>query len=153
MGAQGLLMKYSRSDETQADAVGAIILHKAATTRSPWSISSRRWAQSGRGASRAVQLSSESGQSAGGDQEAGRDLARHELRRGSATFDQAHAHALQLKTYSQQEIQAGAKSGQWATLNKQAGAGLYSPARTRSRLARRRHQARCRSRVFNRARR
>ena len=45
----------------------------------------------------------------------------------SATFDKAHAHALQLKTYSQQEIQAGAKSGQWATLNKQAGAGLYSP--------------------------
>src|SRR4029078_9770681 len=29
MGAQGLMMKYSRGDETQADAVGAIILQKA----------------------------------------------------------------------------------------------------------------------------
>lgn len=29
MGAQGLMMKYSRSDETQADSVGAMILYKA----------------------------------------------------------------------------------------------------------------------------
>src|SRR5258707_15643245 len=29
MGAQGLLMKYSRNDESQADAVGAMILYKA----------------------------------------------------------------------------------------------------------------------------
>jgi predicted Zn-dependent protease len=29
MGAQGFMAKYSRSDETQADAVGAVILHKA----------------------------------------------------------------------------------------------------------------------------
>src|SRR5262252_8869091 len=29
MGAQGLMLKYSRTDESQADAVGAIILHKA----------------------------------------------------------------------------------------------------------------------------
>src|SRR5262252_2325805 len=29
MGAQGLIMKYSRNDESQADAVGAVILHKA----------------------------------------------------------------------------------------------------------------------------
>src|SRR6185503_19212519 len=29
MGAEGLLMKYSRSDESQADAVGAVILYKA----------------------------------------------------------------------------------------------------------------------------
>jgi len=45
----------------------------------------------------------------------------------SASFDKAHQHALQLRTYSPQEIQAGAKSGQWAGLNKQNGAGLYSP--------------------------
>src|SRR4030095_6602040 len=35
--------------------------------------------------------------------------------------------AVQVKTYTPQEIQAGAKSGQWAALNKQNGAGLYSP--------------------------
>jgi predicted Zn-dependent protease len=29
MGAQGLMMKYSRGDESQADAVGATILYKA----------------------------------------------------------------------------------------------------------------------------
>src|SRR5262245_23504668 len=29
MGAEGLMMKYSRNDESQADAVGAVILYKA----------------------------------------------------------------------------------------------------------------------------
>src|SRR5215831_1109981 len=29
MGAQGVMMKYSRGDESQADAVGAVILYKA----------------------------------------------------------------------------------------------------------------------------
>ena len=29
MGAQGLMLKYSRGDESQADAVGAMILYKA----------------------------------------------------------------------------------------------------------------------------
>src|SRR6185295_20185625 len=29
MGTQGLMMNYSRHDESQADAVGAVILHKA----------------------------------------------------------------------------------------------------------------------------
>jgi predicted Zn-dependent protease len=29
MGAQGLMMKYSRGDESQADSVGSIILYKA----------------------------------------------------------------------------------------------------------------------------
>jgi hypothetical protein len=45
----------------------------------------------------------------------------------SSAFNDAHKHALQVKTYTPQEIQAGAKSGQWATVNKQSGAGLYSP--------------------------
>jgi predicted Zn-dependent protease len=29
MGAEGVMMKYSRGDESQADAVGAVILYKA----------------------------------------------------------------------------------------------------------------------------
>jgi hypothetical protein len=45
----------------------------------------------------------------------------------SPSFNDVHKHAVQVKTYTPQEIQAGAKSGQWAALNKQNGAGLYSP--------------------------
>ena len=45
----------------------------------------------------------------------------------SASFDKAHQHAQTLRTYTPEEMQAGAKSGHWATLNKQNGAGLYSP--------------------------
>ena len=41
MGAQGLMMKYSRGDESQADFVGAVILTKLATTLRPWPTSSR----------------------------------------------------------------------------------------------------------------
>jgi predicted Zn-dependent protease len=29
MGTQGLMLKYSRGDESQADAVGAMVLYKA----------------------------------------------------------------------------------------------------------------------------
>jgi len=43
MGSQGLMMKYSRGDESQADSVGAMILYRADTTRRAWSISSGRW--------------------------------------------------------------------------------------------------------------
>jgi hypothetical protein len=45
----------------------------------------------------------------------------------SPSFNEIHKHAVEVKTYTPQEIQAGAKSGQWAALNKQNGAGLYSP--------------------------
>jgi hypothetical protein len=42
----------------------------------------------------------------------------------SANFAQVNKHAKGLKAYTQQEIEAGAKSGQWAALNAKNGAGL-----------------------------
>jgi hypothetical protein len=44
----------------------------------------------------------------------------------SPNFAQVHQHAKSLKAYTQQEIEAGAKSGQWASLNAKNGAGLNS---------------------------
>jgi predicted Zn-dependent protease len=83
MGAQGLLMKYSRSDESQADAVGAVILHKAGyNPQSMVDFFKTMGAQAARRLPN-FQLSSESGQSAGGDHEANRDWPR-ELCRGRA---------------------------------------------------------------------
>src|SRR5262249_45579167 len=42
----------------------------------------------------------------------------------SPNFAQVRQHATKVRAYSAQEIQAGAKSGQWASLNAQSGAGL-----------------------------
>jgi hypothetical protein len=128
MGAQGLLMKYSRNDESQADAVGAVILHKAGyNPQSMVDFFKTMGAQAG---AAPPELFS-SHPNPGNRQEAiKKQIANWPATSyvgESASFDQAHKHALQVKTYTPQEIEAGAKSGQWAALNKQNGAGLYSP--------------------------
>jgi Zn-dependent protease with chaperone function len=128
MGAQGLLMKYSRNDETQADAVGAVILQKAGYN--PQSMVDFFQTMGAKAGAAPPELFS-SHPNPGNRQEAIKKLiAQWPLTNyvgESAAFDQAQKHAVQVRTYTPQEIQAGAKSGQWATLNKQNGAGLYSP--------------------------
>jgi hypothetical protein len=44
----------------------------------------------------------------------------------SPSFDEVHQRALQVKTYTAEEIQSGAKSGQWAAMNQRNGASLHS---------------------------
>jgi hypothetical protein len=128
MGAQGLLMKYSRNDESQADAVGAIILHKAGyNPQSMVDFFKTMGAQAGAAPPELFSSHPNPGnrQEAIKKQIASWPVANYVEE--SPAFSEAHKHALTLKTYTQQEIQAGAKSGQWAALNKQNGAGLYSP--------------------------
>jgi beta-barrel assembly-enhancing protease len=128
MGTEGLLMKYSRSDESQADAVGAVILYKAGyNPQSMVDFFKTMGAQEG---AAPPELFS-SHPNPGNRQEAIRKQIANwpaaNYVEASPSFDAAHKHALTVKTYTPQEIQAGAKSGQWAALNKQTGAGLYSP--------------------------
>jgi hypothetical protein len=128
MGAQGLLMKYSRNDESQADAVGAVILYKAGyNPQSMVDFFKTMGAEAGKAPPELFSSHPNPGnrQEAIKKQIANWPAANYVEE--SAAFNDAHTHALQVKTYSPQEIQAGAKSGQWATLNKQNGAGLYSP--------------------------
>jgi Zn-dependent protease with chaperone function len=128
MGAQGLLMKYSRNDESQADAVGAVILYKAGYN--PQSMVDFFKTMGAVAGAAPPELFS-SHPNPGNRQEAIKKQIANwpatEYVGESASFNAAHTHALQVKTYTPQEIQAGAKSGQWAALNKQNGAGLYSP--------------------------
>jgi hypothetical protein len=128
MGAQGLMMKYSRNDETQADTVGAIILHKAGYN--PESMADFFKTMGAKAGAAPPELFS-SHPNPGNRQENIKKLVANwpvaTYVGESTAFDQAHKRALQTRTYTQQEIQAGAKSGQWASLNKQNGAGLYSP--------------------------
>jgi len=128
MGAQGLLMKYSRNDESQADAVGAVILYKAGYN--PQSMVDFFKTMGAVAGAAPPELFS-SHPNPGNRQEAIKKQIANwpatDYVAESASFTEAHKHALQVKTYSPQEIQAGAKSGQWAAINKQSGAGLYSP--------------------------
>jgi hypothetical protein len=127
MGAQGLIMKYSRNDETQADAVGAVILYKAGyNPQSMVDFFKTMGAQAG---AAPPELFS-SHPNPGNRQEAiAKQIAPwppQNYTTASPSFDQAHQRATKVKTYTAQEIQAGAKSGQWAALNQKNGAGMGS---------------------------
>ncbi len=128
MGTQGLLMKYSRNDESQADAVGAVILYKAGYN--PQSMVDFFKTMGAVAGAAPPELFS-SHPNPGNRQEAIKKQIANwpatDYVGESASFNEAHKHALQVKTYSPQEIQAGAEAGQWAAVNKQNGAGLYSP--------------------------
>jgi Zn-dependent protease with chaperone function len=128
IGAEGLLMKYSRSDESQADAVGAVILYKAGyNPQSMVDFFKTMGAQAGAAPPELFSSHPNPGnrQEALTKQIANWPAANYVEE--SPSFNDVHQHAVQVKTYTPQEIQAGAKSGQWAALNKQNAAGLYSP--------------------------
>lgn len=127
MGAQGLIMKYSRNDESQADAVGAVILYKAGyNPQAMVDFFKTMGAQPG---AAPPELFS-SHPNPGNRQQAIQKQIAHwpakDYVENSPNFDKIHKHALQVKAYTAQEIQAGAKSGQWAALNQKNGASLHS---------------------------
>jgi hypothetical protein len=127
MGAQGLIMKYSRNDESQADAVGAVILYKAGyNPQAMVDFFKTMGAQPG---AAPPELFS-SHPNPGNRQQAIQKQIAHwpakDYVENSPNFDKIHKHALQVKAYTAQEIQAGAKSGQWAVLNQKNGASLHS---------------------------
>jgi Zn-dependent protease with chaperone function len=127
MTAEGMMMKYSRGDETQADSVGAVILYKAGyNPQSMVDFFKTMGAQAG---AAPPQLFS-SHPNPGNRQEAiGKLIAQWppaNYTETSQSFTQVRQSATKVKTYTAQEIQAGAKSGQWASLNAKSGAGLHS---------------------------
>jgi hypothetical protein len=127
MGAQGLMMKYSRNDESQADAVGAVILYKAGyNPQAMVDFFKTMGAQPG---AAPPELFS-SHPNPGNRQQAIQKQIAHwpaeNYVEDSPNFDKIHEHAMQVKAYTAQEIQAGAKSGQWAELNQRNGASLHS---------------------------
>jgi Zn-dependent protease with chaperone function len=127
MGAEGMMMKFSRSDESQADAVGAVILYKAGYN--PQAMADFFKLLATQGGSAPPQLFSDH-PNPGNREEAIAQQISHwpaaNYVKDSSSFAQVHQHALKVKAFTAQEIQAGAKSGQWASLNAKNGAGLNS---------------------------
>jgi hypothetical protein len=107
MGAQGLMLKYSRSDESQADAVGAMILYKAGYNPQAFHPSPGNREQA--------------------IEEEIRNWPQENYASDSPAFQKVRQHALGVRAYTGEEIAQGAKSGRWSALNKRNGA-TFNPS-------------------------
>jgi Zn-dependent protease with chaperone function len=127
MGAEGLITKYSRNDESQADAVGAVILYKADyNPQSMVDFFKTMGAQAGAAPPELFSSHPNPGNRQDAIKKQISNWPPEKYTEDSPNFDKIHDHALQVKTYTAEEIQAGAKSGQWTALNQRNGAGLHS---------------------------
>lgn len=126
MGAQGLILKYSRSDESQADAVGAVILYKAGYN--PQALADFFKTLESQGGA-PPQLLSDHPNPGNREQAIEKEIRNwppQNYAGDSLAFRKTRQHAIEVKAYTAQEIAQGSKSGQWATLNKKNGA-TFSP--------------------------
>jgi Zn-dependent protease with chaperone function len=125
MGAEGFMMKFSRNDESQADAVGTVILYKAGYN--PQAMVDFFKMLASQGGPTPPQLFSDHPNPGNREEAIAKQIAHWPPANyvsDSPAFAQVHGHATKVKAYTAQEIQAGAKSGQWAALNQRSGAGL-----------------------------
>lgn len=125
-GAQGVILKYSRSDEAQADAVGAIIMYKAGYN--PQALADFFKTLDAQGGS-GPQFLSDHPNPGNREQAIQQEIAQWPPKNyitTSAAFTAAKKHAANVQMYTAQQISQGAKSGQWASLNKQSGA-IFKP--------------------------
>jgi Zn-dependent protease with chaperone function len=128
VGAGMVMLKYSRSDEAQADAVGAIILYRAGYN--PQSLADFFKTLEAEGGSGPQFLSDHPNP---GNREAAiqkeiQGWPPKTYQASSSAFTNARQHAGGVKSFTAEEIAQGAKSGQWESLNKQGGAVYKPPA-------------------------
>ncbi len=124
--AQGVILKYSREDEAQADSVGAIIMYKAGYN--PQAMADFFKLLATYGADAGPQFLNDHPNPGNRELAIQLEIAGwppKTYHTSSAAFEQARAAATQIKTYTAQEIAAGAKTGEWARLNRQNGAVLH----------------------------
>ncbi|HXY16280.1 MAG TPA: M48 family metallopeptidase [Terriglobales bacterium] len=122
-GAGTILMKYSRSDEAQADAVGAIIMYKNGyDPRAMAQFFQKLESLVGNGG---PQFLSDHPNPGNRVEAVEKEIAHWPPRQylpTSPAFLQAKEEAKGIKAYNAQQISDGAKSGLWARQNRKAGA-------------------------------
>jgi Zn-dependent protease with chaperone function len=124
-GAQSMMLKYSRGDEAQADAVGAIIVWKAGYNPQALSDFFKKLEQQGGGAG--PQFLSDHpnpGNREAAIQKEIADWPTRQYQASSADFARVKTHAAGVRSYTAQEIAQGAKSGEWARINEKNGANF-----------------------------
>jgi beta-barrel assembly-enhancing protease len=115
-------MKYSRDDESQADAVGAIILYKAGYNPQAMADFFQKLAAEGGQPPQFLSDHPNPGNREQAINDEIRDWPPKQYVTSSAAFQKTRQHALTVKTYTGEEIAAGARTGQWVALNKKSGA-------------------------------
>ena len=123
LGAGSLLLKYSRHDEAQADAVGAIIMYKAGfDPRAMAQFFAKLEKEGGPGG---PQFLSDHPNPGNRVQAVDREIADWPPRNfvpTSQEFVRAKQEAARVKAYTAQQIAQGAQQGVWARQNAQSGA-------------------------------
>jgi Zn-dependent protease with chaperone function len=124
-GSQGMMMKFSRGDESQADAVGAMIMYKAGYN--PQAMADFFKTLETEGGKLPPQWLSDHPNPGNREQAIQKEIANWPpvtYSGDSASFKQVNQHAKGVRAYTAAEIDQGAKSGTWAGLNKKNGANF-----------------------------
>jgi len=123
VGAGTLMLRYSRGDEAQADAVGAIILWKARFN--PVALADFFEKLQAQGGGSGPQFLSDHPNPGNRKNAIQAEISAWPPRQytpDSAEFARVQKHAAAVPSYNAQEIATGAKSGQWASENRKNGA-------------------------------
>ena len=123
IGANGIFMKYSRSDEAQADEVGAVIMYKAGYNPKSLADFFMKLEQES-GAARGPQFLSDHPNPGNRQAAISKEIAGWPSKKyltTSSAFTRTHREAEKIKAYTGQEIADGAKSGRWAQQNQAGG--------------------------------
>lgn len=119
IGAGGVLMKYSRGDEAQADSVGAIIMYKAGyNPQAMADFFETLQKKYGAGGPQLLSDHPNPGNRTAAVQQEIKNWPKKNYTSNSSEFATAKQDATKVKAYSAQEIANGAKSGQWDQENK-----------------------------------
>jgi beta-barrel assembly-enhancing protease len=122
IGAGGLLMKYSRKDEAQADSVGAIIMYRAGYNPKAMADFFQKLEEKyGSGGIQILSDHPNPGNRQASIQDEIRNWPPKNYVSTSPEFSSAKQDATRVKAYSAQEIANGAKSGQWLEQNRKNG--------------------------------
>ena len=133
MGAQGLMAKYSRGDESEADSVGAVTLYQAGYN--PQGMANFFKTLAGEGKSSGPSWFSSHPDPGNRQQAIQKQITPWPVKQyagNDPSFQEVQQHAKGLKVYTGQEIAEGAKSGQWTALNKKNGAALSAGGKSAS---------------------
>ncbi len=122
IGAGTIMMKYSRTDEAQADAVGAIILYKAGYNPMAMADFFKKLAAQGGNGPQFLSDHPNPGNREAAIQKEIANWPTKNFTTNTPAFNTAKQQAMKVTAYDAQQIAAGAKSGQWAQQNQRNGA-------------------------------
>lgn len=122
LGAGSLMMKYSRGDEAQADAVGAIIMYKAGyDPRALADFFQKLEQQGGGGGPQFLSDHPNPGNRQAAIEKEVSNWPPKKYVSNSQSFVRAKQDASTVKTYTGEQIAEGSKQGVWAQQNRQGG--------------------------------